>query len=105
MRNIIEGLLIVSAQASIMVIAVLILRNFIKKTYKVFTYIMWLVVLLRLCVPIQMESPFGMIEAKENTVMESPVDMPEYDKNLQENNITVLYSLKRRVLYAFNILF
>ena len=85
MRNIIEGLLIVSAQASIMVVAVLLLRLFIKKTYKVFTYFMWLVVLLRLCVPIPFESPFGIIGTKEKTAIETPVDVPEYNQGLQEN--------------------
>lgn len=85
MRNIIEGLLIVSAQASIMVLTVLILRIFIKKTYKVFTYFMWLAVLLRLCVPIQIESPFGIIETKEKSVVESSVDNSVYDSDWQDD--------------------
>ena len=85
MRNIIDGLLIVSAQASIMVVAVLILRIFIKKTYKVFTYLMWLAALLRLCVPIQIESPFGIIEAKEKSVVELSVDNSVYDSDWQDD--------------------
>lgn len=85
MRNIIEGLLIVSAQASIMVMAVLILRIFIKKTYKVFTYLMWLAALLRLCVPIQIESPFGIFEAKEKSVVELSVDNSVYDSDWQDD--------------------
>lgn len=85
MRNIIDGLLIVSAQASIMVMAVLILRLFIKKTYKVFTYLMWLAALLRLCVPIQIESPFGIIEAKEKSVVELSVDNSVYDSDWQDD--------------------
>lgn len=103
MRNIIEGLLIVSAQASIMVMAVLILRLFIKKTYKVFTYFMWLAILLRLCVPIQMESPFGIIETKEKIVVETPVDNPEYnydvqdDLGIQNNTVTVAPEVKPEV--------
>ena len=102
MRNIIEGLLIVSTQASIMVVAVLLLRLFIKKTYKVFTYFMWIVILLRLCVPIQFESPFGIIEAKEKTAIETPVDVPEYNQGLQDdlgthNTVTVAPEVKPEV--------
>lgn len=103
MRNIIEGLLIVSAQASIMVMAVLILRLFIKKTYKVFTYFMWLAVLLRLCVPIQFASPFGIIETKEKIVVETPVDNPKYnydvqdDLGIQNNTVTVTPEVKPEV--------
>lgn len=103
MRNIIEGVLIVSAQASIMVLTVLILRIFIKKTYKVFTYFMWLAILLRLCVPIQMESPFGIIETKEKIVVETPVDNPEYnydvqdDLGIQNNTVTVTPEVKPEV--------
>ena len=66
MNGLIENLLIVSIQASILVVATLVLRVILSKTHKIFTYFMWLVVLLRLCIPVAVESPYGIFNAKQD---------------------------------------
>lgn len=67
MSSIIENLLIVSAQTSVLVTLAMFFRLIFRKTYKVFAYIMWLIILLRLCVPIQIESPYGVISLDWNS--------------------------------------
>ena len=66
MNGLIENLLIVSIQASILILATLVLRIVLAKTHKIFTYFMWLVVLLRLCIPVAVESPYGIFDVKQN---------------------------------------
>lgn len=63
--NMLENLVIIGVQAAIFILVVLLLRLLLKKTYKVFVYAMWLVVLLRLCIPIQMENPYGLLNKPE----------------------------------------
>ncbi len=71
MKGFIENMLIINAQAVIMIASVMILRKVLNKTNKIFTYIMWLVVLVRLCIPVSFESSYGVldlqIDKKENT--------------------------------------
>ena len=69
----IEKLLLISVQASVLILAVLVLRLFLNKTHKRFTYFMWMLVLLRLCLPIQIESPMGIFKLDmDKSALESP---------------------------------
>ncbi len=47
--------------ASIVILIVLLLRVFLKKTPKIYSYVLWSVVLLRLMLPISIESNFSLI--------------------------------------------
>lgn len=71
MKGLIENMLIINAQAVIMIASVMILRKVLNKTNKIFTYIMWFVVLVRLCIPVSFESSYGVldlqIDKEENT--------------------------------------
>lgn len=70
----IEKLVLISVQASVLILAVLVLRLFLNKTHKRFTYFMWMLVLLRLCLPIQIESPMGMFKVgMDKSALESSV--------------------------------
>lgn len=80
MSSIIENLLIVSVQVSVLVAVAMLFRLIFRKTYKVFAYIMWLSILLRLCIPIQIESPYGFINFDWNSQTE------EYEGKVQESH-------------------
>ena len=97
MSGVIENFLLVGMQAAILIIATLIFRRVLKNTPKVFVYAMWMVVLLRLCVPIIMESRLGLIDRQEikpvveNTEsLDAPDFMEDNNENIVENpTITV----------------
>ena len=88
MSGVIENFLLVGIQAAILIIATLIFRRVLKNTPKVFVYAMWMVVLLRLCVPITMESRLGLIDRQEiKPVVEKTesLDTPEFMEDNNEN--------------------
>lgn len=86
MNNIIENLLIISAQASILIIAAMLFRLIYRKTYKVFTYIMWLIILFRLCVPIQIESPYGVFSFNQGRKTSESTDAIQSTENVKKEN-------------------
>ena len=72
MNGIIENFLIVGAQTTILTIVAIIFRRILKKSSKVFVYGMWLLILLRLCIPITTDSRFGLIDRqKAEPIVES----------------------------------
>ena len=96
MSGVIESFLIIGIQASILIIVTLIFRLVLKNTSKVFVYAMWLMVLLRLCIPVTMESRLGLIDRQdtvlvvENTEIFETPDLNEEHKEVFENpTITV----------------
>lgn len=59
MSGIIDNFLIIGVQVGILVIVIAIFRFLLRKRSKLFVYAMWLVLLLRLCVPVTTESRWG----------------------------------------------
>ncbi len=60
-ENLFLNILNMSATASFVIIIVLIARLALKKTPKIFSYILWAVVLFRLLVPVTFESAIGLL--------------------------------------------
>ena len=88
MSGVIENFLLVGIQAAILIIATLIFRRVLKNTPKVFVYAMWMIVLLRLCVPITTESRLGLIDRQEiKPVVENTesLDAPDFMEDNNEN--------------------
>lgn len=83
MDEIIENIVMLTLQIAVMVPVTLIFRAVFKKTNKIFSYVMWMVILLRLCIPIQIESPYGMLEFRQNGYPENV-----YVNQLGEDNKT-----------------
>lgn len=65
LNNIFLELLNMSYTASFVIVAVLIARLLLKRAPKVFSYALWVVVLLRLLCPFSLESPISMIPDKD----------------------------------------
>ncbi len=65
MNNIFLEILNLSFTASIVIVAVLVFRLFLKKAPKIFSYALWGVVLFRLLVPFSFESVIGLLPKNE----------------------------------------
>ena len=86
-------------QASVLILAVFVLRLFLNKTHKRFTYFMWMLVLFRLCIPVQIESPVGLFNEEHmsasvsgdisNGKLDSEVDNV-LDNEISNNSNTVV---------------
>lgn len=74
MNGLIENIIMVSLQMAVLVPVTMLFRTVFKKTNKIFSYIMWLVILLRLCIPVQIESPYGILDFNRSEYTEK-VDM------------------------------
>ena len=70
-----------SFTASIVIAFVLVVRMFLKKAPKIFSYALWSVVLFRLVCPFSFESMFSLLPAKANTIAQNIVYMPASDVN------------------------
>lgn len=57
-----------SFSASVVILFVLIARFFLRKTPKIFSYVLWSAVLIRLILPFSFESPLSMIPTKVNPI-------------------------------------
>ncbi len=57
-----------SFNASIVIIIVLAIRLLLKKAPKMFSYVLWSVVLIRLILPISFESPFSLMPTQANPI-------------------------------------
>ncbi len=75
MNGIIENFLIVGAQATILIVVAIIFRRILKKSSKVFVYGMWLLILLRLCIPITTDSRLGLIDRQKEVPVAESADM------------------------------
>ena len=72
LNNIFIGVLNMSYMASIVIVAVLIIRMFLKKAPKKFSYILWCIPLLRLILPFSFESILSLIPVNPEPI---PVDI------------------------------
>ncbi len=99
----IENLFLVSLQASLLITFIILFRKIFKKSHKIFTYVMWLVVLIRLCIPVQIESKYGLFSLKDVYVEENGKVAPmegeggNFDgiiKDINDNDVTNLFSPK-----------
>lgn len=69
MNRLLIGILNQSLTASYVVIAVLVVRMFLKSRPKLFSYLLWLIVLFRLLCPWAMTSPFSLVPQ----VLQAPI--------------------------------
>ncbi len=83
MEKIIKVLELMSLEASVLIILTLILRRICNKLPKIYTYAMWLIVILRLVLPVFVESSYGFLPAV-NSAVESTFSA---DKNSEEEQI------------------
>lgn len=65
--------------ASIVILFVICVRQFLKRAPKIFSYALWGIVLLRLLVPVSIESPMSFVP--ERTEFTSMVDVNEAYQN------------------------
>ena len=99
----IENLFLVSLQASLLITFIILFRKIFKKSRKIFTYVMWLVVLIRLCIPVQIESKYGLFSLNDAYVEENGMIAPmegegvnsdSIIKDTNDNDVTNLFSPK-----------
>lgn len=74
-------LLDINLTASVVILFVICVRQFIKRAPKIFSYALWLIVLLRLLVPFSVESPVSFVP--ERTEFSSMVDVNEVLPEIQ----------------------
>lgn len=72
----IENLFLVSLQASLLIAFIILFRKIFKKSHKIFTYVMWIIVLIRLCIPVQIESKYGLFSLNDTYVKENGMIAP-----------------------------
>lgn len=85
MKIIIETLLRMSATASVVVLAVLTARVFMRRLPKIYSYLLWAIVGIRLCVPVTFESRFSIFNlfAKTEAQIQTAVTVPSADTAVQ----------------------
>ena len=76
-----SNLLDISLNASIVILVVIGIRQLLKRVPKVFSYALWGIVLLRLLVPISIESPVSIVpdQTTISNVMEFNEVLPEIE--------------------------
>ena len=90
MNVIIENFLIVGAQATILIVLAIVFRRALKKNSKVFVYSMWLLILLRLCIPVTTGSRLGLIDRQKEVPVVESMDMYEdayWQERYESNNL------------------
>lgn len=85
MKIIIEALFKMSATASVVVLAVLTARLFMRRCPKIYSYLLWVIVGIRLCVPVTFESRLSIFNLfnKTETDIQSVVTVPTADTAAQ----------------------
>ena len=84
LRNLIDhfpALMDINLTASIVIVFVICIRQFLKKAPKIFSYALWGIVLLRLLVPVSIESPMSFVP--ERTEFSSMVEVNEVLPEIQ----------------------
>ena len=84
LRNLIDhfpNLMDINLTASIVILFVICVRQFLKKAPKIFSYALWGIVLLRLLVPVSIESPMSFVP--ERTEFSSMVEVNEVLPEIQ----------------------
>lgn len=66
MEELFIKILAMSVKASVCIVLVMLLRLCLRKMPKVFSYALWLIVLIRLLCPVAAESPFGLLPSEQN---------------------------------------
>ncbi len=69
METVITTLLVMGMQASILAVIIIAFRGIFKKIPKIYIYVLWLIMLLRLIVPVIIESDYGMTPTPERLVI------------------------------------
>ncbi len=69
-----SNLLEMSLISSVVILAVLVIRMFLKKAPKILSYVLWLVVLFRLLCPVSFESPVAVVPVETVSQMVTPVE-------------------------------
>ena len=88
MMNLLEILIRMSLQASILIVVVLAIRFLIKKLPKIYTCLLWGLVLLRLICPIFIESNFSLIpQMDSNSIVTTVQNQPSAPINLPDSVI------------------
>ena len=90
----IPGLLNMSLTASVVILFVLVARLILKRTPKVFSYALWVIVLLRLLVPVTVSSPVSIMPASQTATSETvntalPDFVFETPWDAQENKLSI----------------
>ena len=63
-KEILQWLFILQLQVSIMAAVIFVLRMVLKKAPRIYSYLLWLFLFVRLLCPITLESPVSMIDRK-----------------------------------------
>ncbi len=73
LSSLFQQVLIMSITATVVIVLILLIRSFLKKSPKIYSYILWSVVLLRLLVPFSIESQFSIVPNTSNIVEKTKV--------------------------------
>ena len=77
MRGLFLTVLSMSGTASFVILLVLLLRLFLRKAPRVFSYALWAAVLFRLLCPITFESPMGIIPSGMPVLLERRLEVTD----------------------------
>lgn len=78
MKELLQWLLVLQLQVSIMVMVILVLRIVLKKAPRIYSYLLWLIVFIRLLCPVTLESPVSIIPAREQIMEAGAETMPDF---------------------------
>lgn len=78
MKELLQWLLVLQLQVSIMVMVILALRIILKKAPRIYSYLLWLIVFVRLLCPVTLESPVSIIPAREQIMEAGAETMPDF---------------------------
>ncbi|MBD5479929.1 MAG: hypothetical protein HDR14_11685 [Lachnospiraceae bacterium] len=78
MKELLQWLFVLQLQVSIMVMVILALRIILKKAPRIYSYLLWLIVFVRLLCPVTLESPVSIIPAREQIMEAGAETMPDF---------------------------
>lgn len=78
MKELLQWLFVLQLQVSIMVMVILALRIILKKAPRIYSYLLWLIVFVRLLCPVTLESPVSIIPAREQIMGAGAETMPDF---------------------------
>ncbi|MBD5537750.1 MAG: hypothetical protein HDQ99_19290 [Lachnospiraceae bacterium] len=78
MKELLQWLFVLQLQVSIMVMVILVLRIILKKAPRIYSYLLWLIVFVRLLCPVTLESPVSIIPAREQIMAAGAETMPDF---------------------------
>ena len=95
MITIFTSILNMSITASYCIVAILILRLFLKKQSKIFSYLLWSVVLFRMLCPVSVASSFSLVRIDTNVV--SQADFTQYHAAGNDVNVDMAGTLAQNM--------